>query len=139
MKPSRNLLLAAGVVATAASIGTLVLSEVLGLAPCELCWYQRGLLYPQIFVIGGALLLPAFKLAVLSVPLSVAGAGVATYHSWLQLQPATSDTCSLSNPCSTVTFEVVGLSIPNLSLLTFLVLLGLLTGALWFQYRAESE
>lgn len=138
MEQSRRFLLTAGVVAALASVGTLVLSEVLGLVPCELCWYQRLLLYPQIFIIGVAVLVPVFRLAILSIPLSVAGVGVATYHSWLQLQPSPSDTCSLSNPCSEVTFEVAGLSIPNLSLLTFLALVVLLAGAFWFRYRSPT-
>lgn len=129
----RQSLVGTWVVITGASIATLVLSEVLGLAPCELCWYQRGLLYPQVFIVGAALLVPVFRLALLALPFSLAGIGVASYHSWLQLQPAPSDTCSISNPCSAVTLEVAGLSIPNLSLLTFV----LVTGLLLYTFRDE--
>lgn len=130
---NRRLLLGTWVLITGASLGTLVLSEILGLAPCELCWYQRGLLYPQVFIVGAALLVPVFRLALLALPLSLAGIGVASYHSWLQVQPTPSDTCSISNPCSTVTLEVAGLSIPNLSLATFL----LVTGLLLYTFRDE--
>lgn len=132
-RPTR-LLVVAWVLATGASLGTLVLSEIMGFPPCELCWYQRGLLYPQVFIVGAALLVPAFRVAALAIPLSVAGIGVASYHSWLQLQPAPSETCTLSNPCSEVTLEVAGLSIPNLSLVTFsavLVLLLVAVGLRW--------
>lgn len=134
MNRSRRLLAATLVLTAGASIGTLVLSEVLGLAPCELCWYQRGLLYPQVFIVGAALLYPAVPLAGLAIPFSLAGVGVASYHSWLQLQPAPSATCSIANPCSAVTLEVAGLSIPNLSLLTFLLVLGLLSVTLAMEY-----
>lgn len=130
---SRQVLLLAWVFVTGASLGTLVLSKGLGLVPCELCWYQRGLLYPQILILGVSLLLPSFRVALLAIPFSSAGLGVASYHSWLQLQPSTGETCSISNPCSEVTLEVAGLSIPNLSLLTFLLTLGLLVLAVKYE------
>ena len=129
MDRTKRILVGTWIVITGASLGTLVLSEVLGLAPCELCWYQRGLLYPQVFIVGAALAVPAIRLAILAIPLSVAGIGVASYHSWLQIQPAPSDTCSIGNPCSEVTLQVAGISIPNLSLITFVVVLALLVFA----------
>lgn len=129
MEGTRRILVGAWIVITGASLGTLVLSEILGLAPCELCWYQRGLLYPQVFIVGAALAIPVLRLALLAIPFSLAGIGVASYHSWLQLQPAPSDTCSVANPCSEVSLQVAGISIPNLSLVTFLLVLGLLAYA----------
>jgi disulfide bond formation protein DsbB len=131
----RRLLLLTWLVVTGASIGTLVLSEVMGLVPCELCWYQRGLLYPQILIVGAAVLSQAVWIAVLSVLFSLAGLGVASYHSWLQLQPNPGDTCTVTNPCSAVTLEVAGLSIPNLSLVTFAVVFGLVVAAIAVNYE----
>lgn len=131
---SRQVLVLTWVLITGASIGTLVLSKGLGLLPCELCWYQRGLLYPQIVIVGVAVILPSFRAAVLAIPFSVAGLGVASYHSWLQIQSSPGETCSIANPCSEVTLEVAGLSIPNLSLLTFLLTLMLLLLAVRFEY-----
>ncbi|MFB6113065.1 MAG: disulfide bond formation protein B [Halodesulfurarchaeum sp.] len=122
MNRIRGIVLASGLIALAGSIGTLVLSEIMGLVPCELCWYQRYLLYPQVFLIWGALVFSRFRLLYAAVPLSLGGVAVAAYHSWLQLQPTASGTCSLSNPCASVTLRVAGLSIPNLSLGTFLAL-----------------
>lgn len=129
MDRTKRILVGTWIVITGASLGTLVLSEILGLAPCELCWYQRGLLYPQVVIVGAAVALPLFRLALLAIPLSIAGIGVASYHSWLQLQPAPSDTCSIANPCSEVSLQVAGISIPNLSLLTFTIVLALLVFA----------
>lgn len=125
MNARRRLLVATWVVLTAASIASLALSEVLGLVPCELCWYQRGLLYPQVVIVGVALVIPLARLALLTIPFSLAGIGVAGYHSWLQLQPNPGDTCSVINPCSEVTLSLGGLSIPNLSFVTFVLVLGL--------------
>ena len=47
--------LAAGtLVAIVATTGSLFLSLGLGLVPCELCWYQRILMYPLVIVLGVA-------------------------------------------------------------------------------------
>lgn len=134
MDRSEQILLGSWIVITGASLGSLALSEVLGLMPCELCWYQRGLLYPQVFIVGAGLLLHAVWIAALALPLSVAGLGVASYHSWLQLQPNPGDACTVGNPCSEVTFQIAGLSIPNLSLATFVIVLVLLAGAIGIRY-----
>lgn len=134
MSRSEQLLVGSWLVITGASLGTLFLSEVLALVPCELCWYQRGLLYPQIFVVGAAVALQTFWIAALAIPFSIAGLGVAGYHSWLQLQPNPGDACTVGNPCSEVTLQVAGLSIPNLSLLTFAVVLVLLVVAFGARY-----
>lgn len=130
MNRVRRVLLGAILVATAGTLGSLALSEVLGLAPCELCWYQRWLLYPQILVIGAAASRLDVRFVFVALLMSLGGILVAAYHSWLQLQPAPNETCSVTNPCSTVAFEVAGLSIPNLSFLTFLALSVLLVAAL---------
>lgn len=134
MDRTGQLLLLTWTFLAAASLGTLVLSEVLGLVPCELCWYQRGLLYPQIFIVGAGLLLQAAWVAALAIPFSVAGLGVASYHSWLQLQPNPGDACTVGNPCSEVTLQVGGLSIPNLSLATFGIVLVLLVVVVGSRY-----
>ena len=119
------------VTAGLASVISLALSQVLGLVPCELCWYQRLLLYPQVLLLGVAIRKPHRTLPLIAFVLSLGGVGVSTYHSWVQLQSTAGDTCSLANPCSTVTLEIAGLSIPNLSLLTFLLLSGLLVFETW--------
>lgn len=72
--------------------GTLVHSEVYGLPPCPLCWWQRIFLYPQavlfVFAIarrasGGALR----SITDSSIALSIIGLGIALYHHALQMFP----------------------------------------------------
>ena len=46
----------AWLVALTATLGSLYLSEVVGFAPCLLCWYQRIAMYPLAVVLGMALL-----------------------------------------------------------------------------------
>jgi disulfide bond formation protein DsbB len=124
----RRLVAAAAVVATVATAGSLYFSLGMGLQPCELCWYQRILMYPLVVVLGVAALddrLPHRT----ALPLAGPGIALAAYHSYLQ---ATMTTCGLSGPCATVQFRLptLGLTIPNLSLVAFLLVTGLV-GAAW--------
>jgi len=117
---TRHLLVAGAAIAAVATSGSLWFSLGLGLVPCELCWYQRILMYPLVVVFGVAALedRPGVWRSVL--PLSLPGLAVAAYHSYLQ---ATTSTCTLSGPCAAVQWRlpVLGLSIPNLSLIAFVL------------------
>ena len=121
---SRALLAFGTLVASVATAGSLYLSLGLGLVPCELCWYQRILMYPLVIVLGVAVLGDRSRVYRTALPLSVLGALLAAYHSWLQASAA-SGVCTVGS-CGAVQFRVLGLTIPNLSLLAFL----LVTGAL---------
>jgi disulfide bond formation protein DsbB len=105
-------------VASVATVWSLWFSLGLGLVPCELCWYQRILMYPLTVVIGVATYenRPAIWRSVL--PLSVLGGGLATYHTLLQMA---SSSCSFGGTCGIVQWQlpVFGFTIPNLSLLAF--------------------
>ena len=122
---SSRLLLAGGaLVACIATAGSLYLSEFLGLIPCELCWYQRILMYPLVLVIGVAALEDRPSVYRTALPLSVAGVGIAAYHSYVQVA-VESTTCTVGG-CGSVQYRLLGLSIPNLSLIAFvLISLGL--------------
>lgn len=102
-------------VAVAATVGSLYYGRVAGLVPCRLCWYERALMYPLVVVLGVALLreLPVGPFA---LPLSVSGAGVAAYHSWLQMSAGAQ--CSVGG-CGAVQHRLLGLTIPNQALLAF--------------------
>jgi disulfide bond formation protein DsbB len=111
--------LAAGaLVAIVATAGSLYFSEGLGLVPCELCWFQRILLYPLVVVFGVALVERRPDVYRTVLPLSALGTALAAYHSWLQI--ATGGRCGLGGGCAAVQLRVVGLTIPNLSLVAFL-------------------
>jgi disulfide bond formation protein DsbB len=109
----------AWVVACVATLGSLNYSLNMGLVPCRLCWYQRILMYPLVVVLGVATLYPGQDRAVgrFVLPLSVLGAGVAGYHSWLQ---ATVTQCTFAGPCAAIQYEALGLlTIPNQALVAF--------------------
>jgi disulfide bond formation protein DsbB len=116
------------VVAVVATVGSLYFSEVLGLIPCELCWYQRILMYPLVLVVGVGALENRLGVYRTALPLSVAGTAVAAYHSYVQVA-VESTTCTVGG-CGSVQYRVLGLTIPNLSLVAFvLISLALLVAA----------
>lgn len=128
----RQLLVAATVVALVATGGSLYLSEILGLVPCELCWYQRILMYPLVVVLGVAVAEHRAAVFRTVLPLSVSGALVSTYHSWLQVSDA-SGSCTLGGGCSSVQYRIqpVGLTVPNLALIAFVLVTLLAVVVAW--------
>ncbi|MFC4451979.1 disulfide bond formation protein B [Halorussus aquaticus] len=116
----RLVLGSATLIAGIATAGSLWFSLGLGLVPCDLCWYQRILMYPLVVVLGVATIeaRPAVWRTV--IPLSVIGGVTAANHSVLQ---ATTTTCSFEGSCAAVQWQapMLGLTIPNLSLLAFLL------------------
>jgi disulfide bond formation protein DsbB len=122
---TRALLALATLVAAVATAGSLWFSLGLGLVPCELCWYQRIPMYPLVVVLGVAALEDRAGVWRTVLPLALPGLAVAAYHSYLQ---ATTVACGFgAGGCAAVQWRapVVGLTIPNLSLLAFLLVTGL--------------
>ena len=117
---SRLWLAAGTLVAVVATTWSLYLSLGLGLVPCELCWYQRILMYPLTVILGVAALENRTRVYRTALPLSVLGAGIAAYHSWLQVSGG-SETCSIGGGCSAVQYQFLSLSVPNLSLIAFVL------------------
>lgn len=122
---------AAALVAVGATMGSLYLSESVGLIPCELCWFQRIAMYPL------ALLLPLARLrrdnAVVpyALTLGVVGLAISAYHVQLQLFPEQSSFCEAANPCSNTLAKAFGtFSIPQLSMASFALVVILMTSAL---------
>ncbi len=79
---------------------TLFYSEVLGYVPCDLCWYQRVFLYPQIFLFAYAWYKKDRNILPYTLMLSIIGLVVALYHHTLQIG------YDLYKPCSTSPFAV---------------------------------
>src|SRR3712207_5030944 len=76
-------LYAAWVVALLATVGSLFFSEVMGLPPCALCWYQRIAMYPLVPVIATGILARDARVRAYALPLCLAGLGLAVYHNLL--------------------------------------------------------
>jgi disulfide bond formation protein DsbB len=119
---------AATVVAAVATVWSLWLSLGLRLVPCELCWYQRILMYPLVVVLGVATIESRPAVYRTALVLSVPGGAIAAYHSWLQYAGTESAACTVGGGCAAVQYQFLGLATPNLSLAAF-VLVSLLAVA----------
>jgi disulfide bond formation protein DsbB len=124
-------LASATVVAVVATIGSLYFSLGLGLVPCELCWYQRILMYPLVVVLGVAATERRTGVYRTVLPLSLLGTGIAAYHVYIQLVPSTATGCSLGGGCASIQYSMLGglLTIPRLSLVAFVLVTGLVSAA----------
>lgn len=117
-----TLLFLCWLIASVATLGSLFFSDVMGLAPCVLCWYQRIALFPLVLVLGAGLLSFDAGAVKYSLPLAVAGWLVALYHSLLYwgILPKDIQPCTGGVPCTDRSLELLGfLSIPLMSLLAF--------------------
>jgi len=116
-------------IAAASTLISLFFSEVMGLVPCVLCWYQRTLVFPLaiILLIG---LFPLDKNIIkYALPFSVLGLIFTIYHLFLfyGFIPEDLKPCTQGIPCdddSMILFDF--LPIPWLSLLAFLGITALL-------------
>jgi disulfide bond formation protein DsbB len=93
---ARHIALLAAVIATC---GSLFFSEVLGWLPCELCWYQRILMYPLTVILTVGILRDDRQLHWYVLPLSLTGMAVSLYHFLLVLQVLPPPACA-GVPCS---------------------------------------
>lgn len=132
MVHTRLLLTVSAAVASVATAGSLYFSLGIGLVPCELCWYQRILMYPLVVVLGVAALDDNIRIWRTGLPLSLLGTAIAAYHTYLQVNPDVGATCGVGGGCAAVLYPMAGglLTIPRLSLLAF-VLVTLCLLVLW--------
>jgi disulfide bond formation protein DsbB len=100
----------AWIVATVATLGSLYYSEHAGFVPCELCWYQRILMYPLVIVLGVAALRRDRTVWITALVFVVLGAPLSLYHWLVERVPAfeESSSCSALTPCSAPWFEKLG-------------------------------
>lgn len=130
----------AWLVALVATTGSLYFSEVMRLPPCSLCWYQRILMYPLVFVLGVSLLTSDVRVRLYSLPLALTGLGVALYHNLLyyKIIPEGFTTCTAGVSCTSRQIEWAGfITIPLLSLVAFALISLLLSLHRPFQESAH--
>jgi disulfide bond formation protein DsbB len=108
-------------VAVVATGGSLYFSEVMGLWPCELCWFQRVLMYPLVVVLGVSVYERRSGVWRTGLPLSVIGTVIAAYHSLLQAGVISSSATSCGIGCSGVEWRFTVFTIPRLSLVAFVL------------------
>jgi len=127
-----TLIFTAWLIATVATLGALFMSEVMGFAPCVLCWWQRIFMFPLVLILALGLFPFDPKVTRYALPLAVIGLGLAAFHVLLTLGiiPEALAPCRQGIPCKTIQIEWFGfVTIPLLSLFAFLTITGLLLAA----------
>ncbi|MFK2825894.1 disulfide oxidoreductase [Bacillus sp. B190/17] len=120
-----NLLLTAWGTSFVAMLGSLYFSEVMKYEPCELCWYQRILMYPLVLILGMAVIKKDAAAARYSLLLSATGACISIYHYAIQKIDFFSNTAPACGrvPCTGMYINWLGfITIPFLALTAFIVI-----------------
>ena len=132
-----TLLIAAWVLALAASLAVLFIGEILGQTPCHLCWFQRAFMFPLAVILGVAAWRSDVTVWIYAAPLAAMGGAVALYH-WLLyagIVPEPITPCTEKGPsCTDSAMQILGMPIPALSFLVFGLILLLL-----IQIRRKSS
>ncbi len=137
---SSNGLIFALIISIAATLGSLVYSEIIGLPPCDLCWYQRALLYPQVVILAVALVKKNRDIYDYVIGLNIIGIIIAGYQYIMQMINY-SGPCPIGNGsiyCFTKdVFEFGYITLPLMSISVF-VLIALLT-YLYNEHKVEKK
>ena len=118
--------------------GSLYFSEIVGFAPCMLCWYQRIAMYPLVAVLGVAFFRSDPGVWRYALPLSVIGLLISSYHVLIQLRPALEAiSCGDGPPCSGRYVAVFGfVSIPWMAGAAFVFISAVLLGLRQAEHRS---
>lgn len=79
-----NFLFFAWAISIIATFGSLYFSEIKQYEPCELCWYQRILMYPFTVILGIAVMKKDYRISLYTMILAGIGALISTYHYLIQ-------------------------------------------------------
>ena len=126
----------AWLLALLATAGALFLGEVMGKAPCVLCWYQRIAMFPLVLVLGMGLFALDARSVRYALPLAGVGWSIAAYHVLVYWGVVSKDLvpCGKGSSCTDADVQMAGVvPIPLLSLAAF-------TGILvaWWVARARA-
>lgn len=123
------LLFATWTLALSSSLGALFIGEVMGQAPCNLCWFQRAFMFPLVFVLGVAAFLNDGSVWRYALPTAVAGWLIAAFHNLLYfgVVPESIKPCAEGPSCSDSNMTIFGmLPLPLLSLIALSLIIILL-------------
>jgi disulfide bond formation protein DsbB len=124
-----NLIFVCWIIAAVATLGSLFFSEVMGLKPCVLCWYQRIFMYPLVVILLVGMFPLDKGIVRYALPLAVIGWIFAVYHYLLYSGyiPESLQPCDQDASCAEINLELFGfITIPMLSILSFTAIIALL-------------
>lgn len=113
-------------VAAVSMAGSLFFSEVADFVPCNLCWYQRIAMYPQVVLLALAWARRDGGIKPYSLALAVIGAVISTFHVLVERFPwieGSGGVCDPANPCTIKWVEELGfITIPTMALSAFVLI-----------------
>ncbi len=116
----------AWIIAVAASLGALFIGEIVGQAPCSLCWHQRAFMFPLAIVLAVASFRGDVGIWRYALPLAATGTLIAGFHSLLYagLIPEGIQPCTQGPSCASAEMTIFGmLPLPYLSLAAFVAIM----------------
>jgi disulfide bond formation protein DsbB len=117
------LLLGAWGIALFATLAAIFIGEVMGQAPCLLCWYQRAFMFPLAVILAVAAYRSDMAAWHYALPIAAIGWLFAAYHLliYAELLPKSVEPCTQGGPsCSDAAMTILGtVPIPALSLGAF--------------------
>lgn len=116
----------AWLISVIATLGSLYFSEISGFIPCELCWYQRILMYPLALILGIATFKNDRSVKKYVLPMAIIGWSISLFHYLEQKVPgfAKVKPCANGVPCSTEYINWFGfITIPSLALVAFTLII----------------
>ena len=118
----------AWLVAAVATSGSLWFSEAQSLVPCELCWYQRIVMYSLAVVLLVGALRHDRAVRWYAVPIAGLGLAISAYHYLIEWHPQWEGTeCDVTVPCSVPYFREYGfVSLSFMAMCGFTAILALL-------------
>jgi len=125
---NKNILQILFVTTITAVVGSLAYSNIVGFPPCELCWAQRILLFPQALVFFMAMLKGDKSLIKYMLPLTFIGIAIAFYQSLAHwgFNSTLLDCTAIGGDCAKVyVLEYGYITIPFMSLTVFVYMAAL--------------
>ncbi|RFU71436.1 disulfide bond formation protein B [Peribacillus saganii] len=136
-----NLLFFAWATSIIAMFGSLYFSEIKQFEPCELCWYQRILMYPLTVILGIATVKKHYWISMYSMVLSAIGACISGYHYLIQKIDFFSEAAPSCGrvPCTGQYINWLGfITIPFLALTAFIIIF-VCSLLIWSKIREVSK
>ncbi|HWK21674.1 MAG TPA: disulfide oxidoreductase [Ureibacillus sp.] len=124
-KKLENSLLFIWLVSLVATLGSLYFSEIRGYEPCELCWYQRILMYPILLITTVAYIQKNARIAVTTAVFSCIGGLISLYHYSIQKLDFLSESAPACGrvPCTGEYINLLGfITIPFLAGVAFILI-----------------
>lgn len=112
----------AWIIALVSSFAVLFIGEVLGQAPCVLCWFQRAFMFPLAIILGLGFWWQDTRVGRYGIALALGGAALAFWHMGLYvgLIPEAIKPCTATGPSCTDNNQLVfGVPIPLMALAAF--------------------